>query len=85
MSRKYKTDEERYQALREYHHKYYLRKKEDKEYVEYFKNYCKEYYENNKEKCKEYKRNYYIANRDREREKKRIYYQKIKSEKALCK
>jgi len=49
--RKYITDEERYQALRNYRHNYYLRKKEDKEWVDNHRNEFKKYYENNKEKC----------------------------------
>jgi len=49
MSRKYKTDEERYQALREYRHNYYLRVKDTEKFKKYMKEQHKKYYEENKE------------------------------------
>jgi len=56
---KYTTDQERQEALRQYRHKYYQRKREDKEWLESRRIKDRQYYKNNKEKCLEYKANHY--------------------------
>src|SRR4030067_290755 len=58
MSRKYKTDEERQEALRQYRHKYYQKKREDKEWMEKKREYDKKYNEENKEKRNKKAREY---------------------------
>jgi len=65
MSRKYSNDEQRYQAIREYQHKHYLKIKDTEKYKETMKKIQKKYYENNREKCNEKR----AINRKKAREK----------------
>ena len=70
--KKYFNDEDRYQAMRESRHKYYLKKKEDEEYKQKSMDYHKKYHENNKEKRKEYRLKYYYNNKDKENENRKL-------------